>query len=161
MNDKIKKLKAELEQIKKRHGGKFGPQDVVEYARNPKTELHSRFEWDDKIAGEQYRIQQAMLIIRRLQITVVENESETIKIRAYSSLTNERGPDGSYRSTVQIISDDEMKAQLLDDKRRQLVGINNEIRAITMASKHLGMAIKTIERDIKKLRPATAHARRG
>jgi hypothetical protein len=163
MNDKIKKLKAEFEEIKKQCGGKFGQQDVVDYARKHKSsELHSRFEWDDRIAGEQYRLQQAMLIIRQLKITVVERETEIVKIREYSSLTTERNGDGSYRSTIQILSDEEMKAQLLDDIRMDLVRLNMKIRSLSIAtSKWVDKAVATANSEIKRLRTQPAQARRG
>jgi hypothetical protein len=163
MNEKIKKLKAEVEAIKKMNGGKFGPRDVVEYARkNKNTELHSRFEWDDRKAGEAYRVEQARGIIQSLKITVIERETEIVSIREYSSLTTDRQMDGSYRSTLKILSDEEMRAQLLDDKRVELVRLNNEIRALSLiASQHIDKAVKTLGSEMKKLRPATAQARRG
>jgi hypothetical protein len=163
MNNKIKKLKAEIEEIKKQCGGKFGRQDMVDYARKHKdSELHPCFEWDDRIAGEKYRLEQAGHIIRSLKITIVERETEVVRIREYSSLTTERNGDGSYRSTIQILSDDEMKAQLGEDLRRELVSINIRLRAFSLAaSKLVDRSVSVVNSEIKKLRPATAQARRG
>ena len=164
MNEKLKKLREEFEQIKKTHGGKFGPRDVVEYARsNKNTELHSRFEWDDKKAGEAYRIEQARGIIQSLKITIVERETEIVSIREYSSLTTDRDGDGSYRSTVQILSDEEMKAQLLDDIQMELVRINVKLRSLSIAAaKHIERAVAVTRGEIKKLKPVhSAQARRG
>jgi hypothetical protein len=164
MNEKIKKLKAEVEAIKKMNGGKFGPRDVVEYARkNKNTELHSRFEWDDRKAGEAYRVEQARGIIQSLKITVIERETEIVSIREYSSLTTDRQMDGSYRSTVQILSDEEMKAQLLDDIQMELVRINVKLRSLSIAAaKHIDRAVAVAQSEIKRLKPVqAAQARRG
>lgn len=163
MNDKIKKLKAEFEEIRKIHKGKFSPKDVVEYARNKNTELHSRFEWDNKIAGDQYRIEQAKSIIRQLKITVIERENEIIKIREYSSLTTERGPNGSYRSTVNILSDNEMKAQLIEDIQNELVRINIRLKIVSIvASRYIDKAVAVTKTEIKKIKSSNqSQARSG
>jgi hypothetical protein len=46
----------ELAKLKKR--GKLSPSDVVEFARDEKTALHSCFEWDDSVAAREYRLHQ-------------------------------------------------------------------------------------------------------
>lgn len=40
------------------------PQNVVDLARDEKSVIHNDFEWDDKIAGEKYRLHQAGDMIR-------------------------------------------------------------------------------------------------
>lgn len=48
-------------------GEKYTPKDVLEKARgNEDSELHKCFEWDDAIAGEKYRLQQARDVIRMI-----------------------------------------------------------------------------------------------
>ena len=42
-------VKDELEQIRNANGGILYPKAVVDFARNPDTDLHSGFEWDDSI----------------------------------------------------------------------------------------------------------------
>ena len=39
--------------------GLLDPRRVVDYARDPDTALHSKFEWDDSLAAEQRRLRQA------------------------------------------------------------------------------------------------------
>jgi hypothetical protein len=58
----------ELERIWARHGKRLEPLDVVEAARPAKAPLHPCFDWDDKIAAEKYRLQQARMITRNIQI---------------------------------------------------------------------------------------------
>jgi hypothetical protein len=51
------------------------PRRMVKWAReNPKSELHSQFEWDDAKAGYRYRLQQARQLILRIQVEVVDND---------------------------------------------------------------------------------------
>jgi len=44
--------------------GTLRPRDVIEDARPEDSPMHSYFEWDDGIAGNKYRIQQARELIR-------------------------------------------------------------------------------------------------
>ena len=38
---------------------KVTPQEILEKARDETSELHKCFEWDDSVAAERYRLQQA------------------------------------------------------------------------------------------------------
>ena len=57
------------------------PEEILEKARDEKTELHKCFEWDDAIAAERYRLKQAGNIVRLLVIKedqkLAEDQSET------------------------------------------------------------------------------------
>ena len=60
-------------------GDDFKPVDVVNAARNENSELHKCFEWDDSIAAEKYRIEQARKVVQFLVIqeeTVPEDRPE-------------------------------------------------------------------------------------
>jgi hypothetical protein len=39
------------------------PEQIVEFARNPSTALHSKFTWDDSVAAHQHRLWQARQLI--------------------------------------------------------------------------------------------------
>jgi len=54
------------------------PETVVEAARDPRSPLHSQFEWDDEAAGEAYRIQQARALIKRVRVDVVRADQTVI-----------------------------------------------------------------------------------
>jgi hypothetical protein len=106
------KVMAELMQIEEKYGI-LRPENVVSYAENPKTVLHSKFEWDDSAAGHQWRLQQARMLIR----VVVKTESLSGKEeRVYVSLKKDRYDEGGgYRTLVKVMSDREMREQLLAD----------------------------------------------
>lgn len=110
-----KKAIKELEQIRKKSGGKLMASSVVDFARNPTSALHEYFEWDNTRAAELYRLKQAHDLIR----VVVEIHEETQEeVRAYVSLSTERGE--GYRSITSVMSDDDLKAILLADAKRDL-----------------------------------------
>lgn len=63
------------------------PQNVLEKARNEKTELHKCFEWDDSVASEKYRLLQARDIIRHFVVVFKDEEESEQKIRSYQITT--------------------------------------------------------------------------
>ena len=111
-------IASELERVRKGHRGVLRPVDVVEFARNPKTELHGRFEWDDTKAAHEYRLEQARHVIR-FAVECVRDEMDAT--RTYVSLKGDRGGN-SYRRTVEVLSDAELRAQLLDEAFREMEG---------------------------------------
>jgi hypothetical protein len=52
--------------------GLLQPFDVVEAARDPGSPLHDSFEWNDSVAAERYRLEQARRLIR----TVWETDTD-------------------------------------------------------------------------------------
>lgn len=110
-------IKDELETIRKNHNGHLLPADVVEFARDPSTQLHTQFQWDDSRAAEQWRLQQARNIIR-LHVTVIQEDTEPV--RAYVSLTPDRHTGGGYRATVDVVNDDELRARMVADALKEL-----------------------------------------
>lgn len=110
-------VQKELETIGKRNHGLLRPCDVVDFARDKDTSLHSRFEWDDRKASDEYRLWQARQILR-IEVITLENDSEPI--RAFVSLRDDRSSEGGgYRSIVQVLSNaalrEKMIAEALDD----------------------------------------------
>lgn len=52
-----------LMELVEKYNGKVMTVQVVKDARNKKSPLHDYFEWDNTIAGEEYRKHQAILLI--------------------------------------------------------------------------------------------------
>lgn len=55
------------------------PKQILDFARNPDTELHKCFEWDDSIAAEKYRLSQARTIVCNL-VYVDEKKPEPQRV---------------------------------------------------------------------------------
>jgi hypothetical protein len=106
----IKELRdAELLALKKK--GKLKAATVVEYAKNPKTALHSAFEWDDSKAAHQHRLWQAEHLI--ISVRIIEPKSNT-PIQAFVSLGSDRKQKGGgYRDTISVLSDKQLREELL------------------------------------------------
>ena len=113
MNEQIQ---VELEQIATTHEGILYPHDVVEFARDPETALHSRFTWDDTKAAEEYRTWQARQVIR-LYVNVIYEEHPPTRI--FVSLEEDRANGGGYRYILNVLTDDERRKQLLDQALKE------------------------------------------
>ena len=105
-------IRQELDGIAESNNGILKAVDVVEFAKDPKTALHSRFVWDDTQAGHQYRLIQARHIIKQIYVTIPEKEN--IEYQVFVSMPDDRkNPDGGYRTLVEVMSDEEMRKKLL------------------------------------------------
>jgi hypothetical protein len=106
------KIREELEAIAEANNGLLLAEDVVEFAKDPNTALHDKFNWDDTSAAIQYRLHQARQIIR-VNVTVVDNVEEPVKV--FFSLNEDRynRTGGGYRQMIDIMSDDQRRAALL------------------------------------------------
>jgi hypothetical protein len=113
---KNNEILAELEALEELHGI-VRPEDVVEFARDPSTALHERFEWDDTEAARQHRLWQAREI---LHVTVrYVGDVEKRPVRAFVSLGSDRLKGGGYRGTLRVLDDDQMRMELLLQAKRE------------------------------------------
>ncbi len=72
----------EIRAIYVRHG-RLTPALVVDEARDETHPLHTHFQWDDSIAGEQYRQVQAARLIRTKVRVVHGLEQKAVQVRAF------------------------------------------------------------------------------
>ena len=117
----------ELAGIQQANGGLLRPADIVEFARNPDTTLHTQFDWDDTEAAEKWRLWQARHVIR-LHVTVISEASEPV--RAFVSLSTDRKAGGGYRTLAQVMADDDEREQLINDALLELNRAKRKYRAI-------------------------------
>lgn len=72
-----------LFKLTKQAQNKLTPHIVVEDARPPHSPLHAAFEWDDRIAGEEYRLYQARNLIRNLRVIVEQSATPETPKRVF------------------------------------------------------------------------------
>ena len=110
-------LQAELEQIRQEHDGLLKAEDVVDFARNPNTALHSKFTWDDTEAAERFRLMQARQVIR-VFVKIYPREKQ--QVRAYVSLVDDRRKGGGYRSTEEVLRASSLRDALVFQAHREM-----------------------------------------
>lgn len=106
----------ELKRIAKEHGGILRPETVVEEARPKSSPLHKRFTWDNNKAAHEYRIWQARQLIR---VVVEPIAGAKGRHEVFVSLTSDR-KDSGYRVMTEVLSDAQMRRQMLEDALREL-----------------------------------------
>lgn len=121
-----------LEDMVARHGF-LTPRLVVEESRPETAPLHDEFEWDDAVAAEKYREEQARYIIRSV-VVEMPNREETF-VRAFVSVmpgvteetNNEDEEEGAaekatpvYVRTVDALADAPLRKQVLERALKEL-----------------------------------------
>lgn len=137
--------RAELDRLVAKHGGTVTPEQVVRFAKNPKTALHSYFEWDDKVAGEKYRLEQAEQYLRVVATVIqVPGSGETVRVRAFLSLPSDRGT-GTYRPIGDVMADPAREAECMEMLRREIVSLERRYKHFERARKALAVAVQVLE----------------
>jgi hypothetical protein len=102
-----------LRQIAAKHHGMLAPEDVVDEAKSQKHPLHAKFQWDNTQAAHEYRLWQARQLIR-VCVEVVASGLDPSPV--FVSVSTDRGhAGGGYRVTADVMSDAELRNQLLKD----------------------------------------------
>lgn len=101
--------------------GHLTAEAVVSDAANPKSPLHSRFEWDNSKAAHEHRLEQARALIRSVRVEV-QTERRVVSVVRYV-----RDPAaGKVQGYVETL-------RLRDEKALALEAIRNEARRVVAA----------------------------
>lgn len=102
-------------------GEKATPNQILDKARDPGSELHKCFEWDDSIAAEKYRLFQARKVVCHLVIReTIQDKKPPIRF-----MLQTKNGDG-YQPTQIIYRDPDKYQVLLQSVLRDLVAIRNK-----------------------------------
>lgn len=126
MSDKVR---SELLKIHKRDSG-ITPQAVVQAARSEKSPLHSHFEWDDTVAGEKFRLDQARQLIRCEVTHVVGLDNLPRNVRAFVSVRPNEEAEQRYIPEEEARLNPFTRALVLQQMR-------SDIAALTRRYEHL------------------------
>ena len=120
-----------IERIRTREGPFFAPSALVDEARPTDSALHPAFQWNDSIAAEAYRVEQARYIIRHI---VIEQYDDTIgerslTVRAFVSIKTENHGH-RFTSIAHAMSDEDMREQLWMSALADLEAFNRRYNSI-------------------------------
>lgn len=140
------KVVRELRRIANENGGILQPETVVERARPVNSPLHSRFTWDNSQAAHAYRIWQARQLIR-VSVEMIEGISDPVNV--FISLTSDRNRDsGGYRVMTEVLSDSELKAQMLRDCLEELNIVQKKYSTLRLLAR--------VWREVKRIKRKAA-----
>jgi len=100
------------------------PEEVIEIAKNKKSELHKCFEWDDKIAGQKFRLQQARQVLNNLVFIPVKKEEQPVRIFSYT-------PETGYKPTIQMVVNMDEYQSLLAQAKRELLAFERKYSTLS------------------------------
>ena len=111
-----------IELLRKEQHGELTPEDILKDARNRNSPLHSFFEWDDGLAAEQHRLQQARGLIRAVVAVYLPTEETekqvVVRAKAYTHINEPTVPH--YRETTHALSQTKTRKMVLQRAWREL-----------------------------------------
>lgn len=109
-----------LEQLGRGTGGQLTPRLVVEAARPNESILHSLFEWDDAVAAEAHRLEQAGCLMRALQVHYEVQPEQIEVVRALQNVT--MSSERVYISTIRALEEEDLRRQVINGALKELQG---------------------------------------
>jgi hypothetical protein len=107
----------ELENLRAKTGD-LNPQDIVEMARPKGSPAHGEFTWSNKVAAEQYRLEQARKMVRSIVVLYKETPKAGPQ-RAYVQITRSEVKNDEvqrkrvYTDVRDALKDPETRAEIL------------------------------------------------
>lgn len=135
-----------LADLDEKHGG-LTPSVVVQKATSKRSPLHGYFEWNDGIAAQRYREDQARLLIR--SVRVVSEDAESSKRPAYVHVGY--GNESNYQRPELVVQDEDRWAAVIRETLTDLRGTERRLEElIRMESKARRSGADKIRRTVSK-----------
>lgn len=99
-----------LDRVREAHGGALTAPVVVDEARPEESPLHPYFEWDDSVAAEEHRKEQARHLLRAIVVKVERPEIRE-PVRAYVVVREDT--EDKYVPVTTALADDRWRQQVL------------------------------------------------
>lgn len=110
-------LHRHIEAVEAQHGHKATALEVLDSARPRQSPIHHLFEWDDRKAAEEHRLEKARYLLRAVVVEYyVEATRKTIQVRAHTFSQREKG----YISIKRVLTNEERRAELLEQAMEEL-----------------------------------------
>jgi len=113
---------------------------VVNASRAKDAPLHNEFEWDDAVAGEKYREQQARVMISNLVVRIDESP-DSVPTRAYVTVEKD---SAQYEDITVVLSNEDKTEKLLRNAMKELSWFERKYSELE--------ALAGVFSEIKKLR---------
>jgi selenocysteine lyase/cysteine desulfurase len=98
--------------------GALSPRLVLEEATPRMHPLHSRFEWDNKKAGDAYRLRQAHELIQECRISQTRADGSKLTLRAFQAVRS--APQTYvYEPSEEVAKDPFLRSLVLQEMERE------------------------------------------
>jgi hypothetical protein len=103
--------------------------ELLDASRPPDSPTHGLFEWDDSLAAEKHRLERAHQLIRQVEIIIQRDPMDSPRrVRAFVSMPSSSGR--SYVPTVEVLSDERLREQLLMLAKAELAAFQAKYAAL-------------------------------
>lgn len=114
------------------HHGHVKASELVESARPKSSPIHDAFLWDDKKAGQEYRLWQARQWIRRVEIIIEDRPEQVVHVPL---ITINGSNEGVYKPISVVISNPKEYSACLSEALRRLASARRAIDDLEEASR--------------------------
>lgn len=115
-----------LEVLRQKKDGTLTSEVVLEDARSRRSPLHKCFEWDDAVAAEKYRLDQAGDLLRSIVVTFKSADRTEKSTRAFVHVETQHGR--GYTSLAHAMSDADLRKQVIQRAWVELQGWRERYR---------------------------------
>lgn len=138
-----------LEEVRLKHEGFLDEKDVVAEASNRSSALHPYFEWNDKRAANEYRLDQARDLIRSIVVSYPESQNESV--RYYVSVKPSEDQEARYYPTELAVKNEDMRQNILAAALRDMKSFMKRYEQLQELSKLFNaMKLEIKKHEIKK-----------
>lgn len=109
------KVAAEIHSI----GESATPEQIVAFGTGQDTELHKCFEWNDAVAANKYRLEQAKDIAESLLIIHLDPQKPDVAPTRLRAMYHLNGTPG-YQPSIRILSQEDKYQALLEQAKAEL-----------------------------------------
>lgn len=146
----MSEIAQELERIaRSAPDGVLTPSAVVESARDEGSPLHDKFEWDDGVAAEAWRLEQARRLIRTVKV-VVETTERTLKTVQYVRHPDVDRSEQGYAAFEFLLEHEDSRQEVLAREFRLAVAAMKRARDLAAAF-DLAQQVDAVIRQIDEL----------
>lgn len=143
-NVDAQKAGEEIERISKKKS--LTAENIVEESKPAASPLHPIFEWDNSKAGDEWRKQQARVLLGNLVTVNIENKTISEPTRAFVDISkNER----EYTSIEIVLGDHDLYNAYVEKALRDLNNFKKKYEGIQCLEKHFPI-LEKFESAIKK-----------
>ena len=126
-----------IQAIADSNDGEVTALQVLEDASGKRSPLHDFFQWDDTEAARQYRLTQARLMIRSVDIVYVDSRgNESKQAKAFPSVayqddrTEENRVRHHYLTAQRVFDDEDTRQEIIDGFRRRINSLRRDMRQV-------------------------------
>lgn len=139
-----------LRELKETHGV-LNKKILLDESRDDDALLHDCFEWDDTVAAESYRLDQAQKFINNIVCVVVDDhgiERNSEPVRAFvNTAKQENAEKGAFVPLVEALTEEATRKIVLENALRELISLRKKYEALS----ELASVFKSIDIAVQEL----------